>query len=138
MSWCRSNSSRLMPSSCPPLVLVVLLHLHDEVLEPGISRELFDLHQLIQVDWPGVANLLRDEVSQERIAQQQPSPGSDPVSLVLELLRPELVERFEESLLDEVGVYGSHTVDGVGTDDGEVGHVDPLLSVLLDTGELPQ
>ena len=45
------------------LVLVVLLDLHDLVLKLGVSRELFDLNQLIQVDRPGVPNLLSDQVS---------------------------------------------------------------------------
>ena len=66
---------------------------------------------------------LTDQVREGGVAEQEPPPGSDPVSLVLELLRPEVVEVLEERLLDELAVHEGHTVDGVAADDRQVGHV---------------
>jgi hypothetical protein len=42
-----------------------------------------------------------------------PSARSDTVGLVLDLVRVELVEFFENGLFDEFGVKGGNTIDSV-------------------------
>jgi hypothetical protein len=64
----------------------------------------------------------------------QPAPRRDAVGLVLEFARIEGVELRKEVLLQQLRVQGGHAVDGVRGDDGEVGHADLLVAVLLDQG----
>ena len=78
-----------------------------------------------------LTDLVRNNISEGGVAENKPPPGRDAIGLVLELLRPELMEVVEECLLDEIGMEASHAVDGVGADDGEIGHVDALASSLL-------
>ena len=66
---------------------------------------------------------MTDQVCEGGVAEQEPPPGRDTVCLVLELLRPEVVEVLEESLLDQLAVHESHTVDGVAANDRKVSHV---------------
>ena len=84
------------------LVLVVLLHLHHLVLEPGVLGPLFQLLELVKMNRPLVPNLLTDQIRQQGITEQQPSSWSNSIRLVLKLFWPKLKERLEERLLDEI------------------------------------
>eukprot|EP00983_Pelagomonas_calceolata_P018836 592220-Pelagomonas_calceolata.AAC.4 len=46
------------------------------------------------------------------------------VGLVLELAGEDLVEVIEQLVLDDLRVNGGHTIDAVGADHSQVGHVD--------------
>ena len=118
------------------LVLVVLLHLHHLVLEPGVLGPLLQLLELVQMNRPVVSNLLADQIRQQGITEQQPSSWSNSIRLVLKLFWPKLKEGLEERLLDEIRVDGGHTIDSMGANDGQVSHVDPLAPLLLNTRQL--
>lgn len=101
---------------------------------------------------PFLSNLLRNDVSQSRVAQEEPTAGSDAVRLVLELVRVhhvEVVEPFINSFsirvnqlkkkclqitLEDVRVDSGHSVHSVRSNDGQIGHIDALSLVLFDEG----
>ena len=87
---------------------------------------------------PVLSDLVGNQIRQHWIAEQKPTSGRDSVRLVLKLFRPELVEVLEEASLDQLRVEPGNPVDGVRTDDGQVGHVDPLASFLLKSHEEPE
>ena len=66
----------------------------------------------------GLTNLFIDEISQGRVAHQQPPARRDAVRLVLELLGPELVEALEQVGLDQLGVDPGDAVDGLRSNNG--------------------
>lgn len=47
-------------------------------------------------------------------------------------------EKHLHTVLENLGMNSSDTVDGMTADDRQVGHVDPLLAVLLDERHAPQ
>ena len=63
-----------------------------------------------------------------------PPSGSNSIGFVLEQLREHFVKVFEDGLLNEFRVNEGHSVDSMGTDDGEVGHPHFLLLALFNKG----
>ena len=112
--------------------LVLALHGHDALLEPAVVGEGLQLFELAQVGDPAGADLIGDEAGQAGVRLQQPAAGGDAVGLVVELAGPQLVEVLEERGLEQLGMEGGDAVDGVGADDGEVGHADLAGGGFLD------
>ena len=75
---------------------------------------------------------LVEQVAQPGVAQGQPAARRDAVGLVVELVRPQLVEVVEQPLLEQLGVQFRHAVDREAADDGQIGHADLGLVTLLD------
>lgn len=111
--------------------LVLLLHRHNGALEVRIGGPALELLQLFQMHGPVFSDLLADEVGQAGVAEQQPTTGSDAIGLILESFGEHLKEVLEQIILDDLGVNARHSIDGVGADDGEVGHVHALVSIFL-------
>lgn len=63
-----------------------------------------------------------------------PSSWSDSVGLVLELAWVKGIELTENSVLEELRVKSSDTVDSVRADNGKIGHSNLLWESLLDQG----
>ena len=61
-----------------------------------------------------------------------PSSLSNSIRFVLDFLRIKLVEILEDRLCEQIRVDGSDTVDGVGADNGKIGHTHLLVVALLD------
>ena len=93
------------------------------LLEPGQSGE---------IAGPLRPHRLVDEGRQVRVGAAQPAARADPVGLGVEPVGEDLVEVPKLPLLEELGVELRDAVDGVGSDDGDVGHPDPALARLLD------
>ena len=91
-----------------------------------------ELRELVEVDRPAVADGRGDERRQARVAQRQPAPLGDAVGLVVEAVRPQLVEVAEQPLLEQVAVQRGHAVDRERADDRQVGHAHVRLRAVLD------
>mmetsp|Transcript_26895 Transcript_26895/g.40991 ORF Transcript_26895/g.40991 Transcript_26895/m.40991 type:complete len:327 (-) Transcript_26895:1261-2241(-) len=120
----------------PGLELNLVLSLNvdepvDEVLVAGVGHQ---LGEVIKASHPLVdaAHGVAEQVRQLGVAAVDPSARSHSVGLVLNFAGVELVELLEDGGSQEVRVEGSHSVDGVGANDGEVGHPDLLGEALLD------
>mmetsp|Transcript_9191 Transcript_9191/g.25696 ORF Transcript_9191/g.25696 Transcript_9191/m.25696 type:complete len:389 (-) Transcript_9191:1423-2589(-) len=124
----------------------VLHHGVDEALEDDLPRRLGRmplrvhrsvlriflqaLQQRSFLDPLVTAEALGDDRCQLRVAEGKPAPWSNAIGLVLELLRPELVEVQENGVLAELAVQRGHTVHGEAANDAKVGHADTRLGVL--------
>ena len=113
------------------LLLPLELDGHPLLPEGGVIGHRLELGEQSGVPDPVLgAERLGDEGSELRVAVGEPPPQGHAVGLVLELLREDLHELREDVLLDDLGVDGSHAVDGERADDGQVGHVDQLLALV--------
>ena len=75
------------------VLLVEVLDALPFALECGIGRQRLELAEFVlEVGNPSVANLLRDQGGEPRIAQQHPAPRGHAVGDVAELLRFDRVE----------------------------------------------
>src|SRR5690606_41311909 len=66
------------------------------------------------------------------IAEAEPSPGSDAVGLVVELLRPQIMKLPEQSAGEQIRMQLSDAIDREATDNGKMGHPQHRLTTLLD------
>ncbi len=119
-------------------VLVAALDLAQPGEDGRVGGEFLEGTQLVQVVHPTVTHQRGEQVGKLRIGDHVPAAGGDPVGLVVELPGGHLVEVGHELLLDEFGVQGGHTVDAVAADNGEIGHADLALGLLLDEGHASQ
>ncbi len=135
----REFDATLLPHEPGQPLLVVLLRLVPGLVERlfprfGTGLEFFDLGQVAD---PAIADPAADERAHVRVGIGDPAPRRDTVGLIVEFLRPELVEVAEQSLLEQAGVELGHAVHRETADDGEVGHAHRLGAVLLDDGHAP-
>ncbi|KNC22834.1 hypothetical protein FF38_08040 [Lucilia cuprina] len=113
------------------LQFVFLLNAGNVALEVGVLSPLLQSNQLIQMYGPFVANLFADQIRQARVAEQQPTTRSNTVGLVLELVGLHLVEQTEKIILQDLGVNSGYTVDGMGTNNGQMSHVNAFLTIFF-------
>ena len=111
------------------LFLLRILAVQDALQKCGILRIGKQVHQLVRVRLPPLADLLANQLGELRIALHDPSAESDAVGLIIELLRIELVEVVELRILKDLGVEPCDAVDGVAVMDIQVRHVDVLVLV---------
>mmetsp|Transcript_25034 Transcript_25034/g.45315 ORF Transcript_25034/g.45315 Transcript_25034/m.45315 type:complete len:668 (-) Transcript_25034:335-2338(-) len=110
------------------LGFVLLLDGRPLLMKRLVVRELLKLADLGRLVDPGIGSKsLSDERRQIRIAVGQPPTGGDPIRLVLELGREELVKVVEDVVLDDVGVDGGDAVDLGATNHCQVSHIDKHL-----------
>jgi hypothetical protein len=93
-------------------LLVAALHRGEARAEGGIVDVLLEALEALEIGDPLVADALGDERGEARVAGLEPAPRGDAVGLVVEALRPELVEVAEQVALDELGVELGDAVDG--------------------------
>ena len=79
-----------------------------EVVRGGL-----ELAQAVEIPDPALADALRDERREPRVAEAQPPPRRDAVGLVVEPLGEEVVEVGEHAGLEEARVDLGDAVDGV-------------------------
>ena len=109
-----------------------LVQVHHPVLSNSLKVQIIlDLIDQLQ----GGATHIRDDVREGRVTEAEPSPRGNPIGLVLKLVRTELIKVLEQGLSEEVRVNGSHSIDSMGSHDGQVGHVHSLLRLLLYDGQ---
>ena len=74
------------------------------------------------VDPELIAKRSGDEGTQRGVAESQPPTGCHTIGLVLKLVRPQVGKVLEDGLLDDLGMDGRDTVDGVRGNHGQVRH----------------
>mmetsp|Transcript_50300 Transcript_50300/g.139674 ORF Transcript_50300/g.139674 Transcript_50300/m.139674 type:complete len:318 (+) Transcript_50300:689-1642(+) len=96
-----------------------------------IIRKLLEPLELEGVFDPGIrAKPLGNHLCKLRVAEAEPTPGSDAVGLVLELRWPELVEVSEDTVLAELAMECGDAIDGKTTDQAQVCHPHAWIDVL--------
>ena len=112
--------------------LVLIFDVHEFLLILVVIHEGLKLFQLGQIRDPFIpqAYLIGQPVGQQRIGMDHESPLGNAVGLVVELLREHLIEVLELLLLQDLGMQGCYTVDGIAGHDCHIGH--PDLSVIDD------
>jgi len=81
---------------------------------------------------PCVADAARQELRQPRIGQDQEAPRADAVRYVSELLRHDVMEVPQHSLLEQLAVQRGDAVDGAAADAREICHAHIALSGFVD------
>jgi len=90
--------------------------------EAGVSGKRAESLQLVKVSGPAVADCAGDQSGKSRVGLFQPAPLGDAVGLVIESFRVHFIKIAEQFLLQDIGVQGSHPVDGEAADNGQVRH----------------
>jgi len=132
IKWYIKSSVFLDPSL--ELSLVLSLDLNELVLESLISGVWSKLLKVFERSDPLIdtSESVTEQVGELWVAAMNPSSWSDTIGLVLKLTLIEVIELFENSLLEKFRVECCDTVDGVGADDGKVSHSNFLWPSLLD------
>lgn len=117
---------RLDVSSKPDLVGILnLLPLFLEFLVIGIFLEFTEEREILEE--AEATDLTRNQLGESGICLVQPSSWSDPVGDVSELVGAEDPHKvLENRRLDEIRMQFCHSVNLVGTNDGEIGHANHL------------
>ena len=110
----------------------LLFDVHETTAEVGVVGQGFQSLELGQVRDPGITDGLGDQVGQGFVGFEQPTPLGDAVGDGVEALGVVLGEVGYDPFPEQAGVDLGHTVDGVGADDGQVGHAHQLLVTFLD------
>ena len=92
-----------------------------QLLVVGVGAERLQAGQLGKID-PAPADTPGQQAGQARVGVQQPAARGHAVGLVVEPLRPQLVEVRQQVRLDQLGVHRRDTVDAVSGDGREVRH----------------
>jgi len=94
--------------------------------------------QFVELRYPAVTDMFADQPGQSGVAQGQPAPLGDAVGLVVELIRPQLVEIVEQAFFQQPRMQLRHTVHREAADNGQVGHAYHGRVALLDDGHAAQ
>ena len=100
----------------------------------GIAGICFELVKVVKGGDPliNATKGITDKIGELWVAAMDPSSWGNTVGLVLNFTWVKVIEFLENGSLQELGVKGSDTVDGVRTDDTEIGHSNLLGPSLLD------
>ncbi len=77
---------------------------------------------MTEIGDPAVADCPANQFREGRVGREQPTPLGDAVGFAVEPLRPETVEIRNQRRLEQLGMDGRDSVDGVAPDDGEIRH----------------
>lgn len=134
IEWDVITGSFLDPSL--ELHLVISLNVNKLLHERSVGGVWGDVVQVVEAGDPLIDSSegIAEKLGESWVTAMDPSSWGDTVGLVLELAWVEFMELLEDSLLQELGVESGNTVDGVGADDGKVGHSDFLWVSLLNDG----
>ena len=78
-----------------------------------------------------------DQFGQARIGQAHEAARRDAVGLVVEFLRPHLVEIVQDVLVQQARVQFGHAVDGEAAHRRQIGHADHALRLFFDQRHAP-
>ena len=113
-------------------LLAGVLNCQELALRIGFPGELFKGAQFREIPMPAVADALRNPAAEARVGVAQPAAGRDPVRLVPETAREELVEVRHQIRLHQFGLQRRHAVDRMAAHNGKVRHPDHPLIALSD------
>ncbi len=96
---------------------------------PGLTERLviqifFQTGQTGQVSHPLLAQHLIQQCTQPGVGRSHPASGGNTVGLVVELVRPELIEVVEQPFFKQLGMQCSHAVDRVAANNRQMRHAD--------------
>ena len=116
-------------------LLVLNLHPIPFLLEPRIIRKLFETSELLHVRYPLISDPSGNEISQPRIAYDNPAPRGHAVGYIGKLLRPEFIEITQDRLFEQLGMQSRDAIDGMAAHTGQICHADIPLSVFVNQRE---
>ena len=76
--------------------LVGKLHIHELLLKVRVCRVRLQSTEFIQIAFPSASDLGCDQLAQARVAGKQPTPGRNPIGLVVEFFGIEGVKLRKE------------------------------------------
>lgn len=119
---------------CSKFGFVLLLDGNEFLLEGFIASIWFELVKVVKGGDPliNATKGITDKIRELWVAAMDPSSWGNTVGLVLNFTWVEVIEFLENGSLQELGVKGSDTVNGVRTDDTEIGHSNLLGPSLFD------
>ena len=115
-------------------LLCILLDLKDIGKNVLISLKSKHLVKLKGILAEAVTDHGCDVLSQRMVAVKEPSAEGNPICLVIEFLRIDLIELMKLCLLQDIGMKGCNTVDGKSVVDVHMCHMDQV--VLVDDGKI--
>ena len=132
INWDIVSSLGLDP--CSQSFLVLDFDCNELILELLVSGIWHQVSQVIEGSDPLIDSSegLTDEIGESWVAAMNPSSWSDSVGLVLEFTWIKSIEFTENGILKELRMESSDTVNGVGANNGKIGHSNLLWISFLD------